>query len=678
MKSVTSLMIENAPVLETSYDTIEGMAVDYNSKKYSGDKLRTIIEENYEYINNKRYDRGMCLNVISVLMKYNMVMNVDQVVALILCSLAQSEKEVLIPYAKNLIENPENDPIIIDYNFRWYKDTNEFTFKDEANDLIATKHEAKEGGPVIDIHYYRYVKIQKILKFLEEHEVIVKNSIIIKKPTDLKRKMDKENITKVMNVLIELRRDRPKLNYDQKLEIPDYIVDNLCLKHKLNLDFDKDEKDERDERDERDKLTNKLKRIKLNDNVDNIIINKIVSKRLFRAIQRTLYRCKPDFNENINLHLYEFDRRGLDSNIMDSGDPLIIGLNFLRIQRNSQKKLVGFGYPGEFIGKGDGKKYCQNTPYILSKIELKMIEMIQNKKRKSDLKLLDKIELPGMENQDAEQQEKEEKKEELIYLFEQLDKTCFYLAEYVDKYGGGDFENLVVYFKRKLYIERENFYKRKISQEKLKELEEFEKEQEEQKNQRIKVNRGDRGDRHLDINSEYYKAIIEKEEERKNKFRDLRRRKEEEDKIEKELIERTKRQIKFTAKDGGRGPTPFYNNLVTLARRIERLINDLQDEEFKIGKLRKFLAIDIMKYGWDCSFDDDAFANGFIPGWYYYLKDRGYENKFKCLEINHPKPEEVKNEKDEKNEKNEKDEENQKNANEKELVEEDFEGWALF
>jgi len=70
----------------------------------------------------------------------------------------------------------------------------------------------------------------------------------------------------------------------------------------------------------------------------------------------------------------------------------------------------------------------------------------------------------------------------------------------------------------------------------------------------------------------------------------------------------------------GRGPVDLYNLLCDVLKQLK---DRAQDEWIlKVpGPVHKFLAKDIMS--WNDSWQDDAFANGKIPGWEPWLKEKG-------------------------------------------------------
>lgn len=71
----------------------------------------------------------------------------------------------------------------------------------------------------------------------------------------------------------------------------------------------------------------------------------------------------------------------------------------------------------------------------------------------------------------------------------------------------------------------------------------------------------------------------------------------------------------------GRGAVDTYNLLCDLLRLICK--DERSEGLIKPGKVHKFLAKDIMS--WNNSFEDDAFANGKVPGWKPWLAERRAE-----------------------------------------------------
>ena len=69
----------------------------------------------------------------------------------------------------------------------------------------------------------------------------------------------------------------------------------------------------------------------------------------------------------------------------------------------------------------------------------------------------------------------------------------------------------------------------------------------------------------------------------------------------------------------GRGPVDEYNKLCDILRALREKAGG-EGKEVRLGPVRKFLAKDILY--WNQAWGDDAFAEGFEPGWVGWLERR--------------------------------------------------------
>ena len=102
--AVTNEMIENAPELECSYDTVQSMAVGYETQSPSEAVIKENLDHNQKNLTS--HTRDEFLNVLAAEMVSYKKFNIDSVMVMILGSLNAEERKELLPFTEKLIENP--------------------------------------------------------------------------------------------------------------------------------------------------------------------------------------------------------------------------------------------------------------------------------------------------------------------------------------------------------------------------------------------------------------------------------------------------------------------------------------------------------------------------------------------------------------------------------------------
>ncbi|ODV63334.1 uncharacterized protein ASCRUDRAFT_94563 [Ascoidea rubescens DSM 1968] len=145
------------------------------------------------------------------------------------------------------------------------------------NTFISCNENEKHKNQLLMVQYRQFLKIINLLKV---SNIIKQNAFQFRDTHEITNYKIKQNITKIINIISILRKKRQKLNNSQNFDIPDEIINSLCLRQKLNLNS---------------------QNILQDKNIFNINTN-IISKRVFNRIQRICFKIKENYFKNHQNH----------------------------------------------------------------------------------------------------------------------------------------------------------------------------------------------------------------------------------------------------------------------------------------------------------------------------------------------------------------------------------------
>ncbi|CUM55719.1 unnamed protein product [Debaryomyces tyrocola] len=412
---ISQEQIDNAPVLKPNLRLREGMIIMKDCHMmYS---VPEIAEENISTVFESRYTPEQMLKYMKY---YGMSMQIEDAVFAIYLSQEESIKEELKPFIEQMIRD----------------DTCGLT------DLEFLITEIDCPSVYRDFQFSRllHTKFVKIFTWLQEWGIVKSGILKVPGPVHATPNPEHAEFTyRVTEILLKLKKYNIKLGNKQGMKISDYMRENFVFNHNKKNNIDE--------------ITSRMNILSLI-NEEKLVL----SKKRFRSLQHYLnHSFDPKFTRRASyalLQIEEYMLVGSDISTLDAlnktSDPLLYGIYTLRRIRNNQRKVVGVGFPGNFINKEkltlseNQKLLPQNYPLVLTQFELKLLQIIFRSPFERYKDLFSSAIVPGFSV--------ENKNEKNYWTY--VDKICLLLAEYVSIYGDGDFFNLICHFRKKEYPEK--------------------------------------------------------------------------------------------------------------------------------------------------------------------------------------------------------------------------------
>lgn len=410
---ISQEQIDNAPVLKPSLRLEEGMIIMKDC--HMTFSVPEIAEQNMSTVFESKYTSEQMLNYMK---SYGCSLQIEDVVFAIYLSQEDSIKKELKPYVEQMI-------------------------RDDTCGLSDLKYSITDIGASVyrDFQFSRlmHTRFVKVFIWLQEWEIVKPG--ILKVPAPVLATPTPEHAKfayRVTEILLKLKKYNKKLGNKQGMKISDYMRENfVCNHHKKN----------------NIEITSSMNILSLI-NEENLVL----SKKRFRSLQHYLnHSFDPKFTRRAWYTLLQIEEYMLaagDLSTLDklnkTSDPLLYGIYTLRRIRNNQRKVVGVGFPGNFINKEkltlleNQKVVPQNYPLVLTQFELKLLQIIFRSPFERYSSLFSSAIIPGFSV--------ENKIEKNYWIY--VDKICLLLAEYVSIYGDGDFFNLICHFRKQKYPEK--------------------------------------------------------------------------------------------------------------------------------------------------------------------------------------------------------------------------------
>jgi hypothetical protein len=162
----------------------------------------------------------------------------------------------------------------------------------------------------------------------------------------------------------------------------------------------------------------------------------ILGKSRFNRITRYVWRILPNAPAKVlRRDIEALSKRLLyaedaEKAISNTSDRVSLAYTFLAVQRRLQLKIVS-DLHGKFLGKGESSKFQQNTPYVQTSFEERLVEIAMSRKN-VDRAVLTAVQKPrGFETVESV--------DELVGL---VDVVCGFFERYVAIHGKGHTETL--------------------------------------------------------------------------------------------------------------------------------------------------------------------------------------------------------------------------------------------